>query len=191
MKIIVGLGNIGEKFSNTRHNMGFMAIDEIIKHVNVLRERTALDSIIYDVSHSGKKILLAKPLTYMNLSGIAVVKLMNYYKAPVSDVLIISDDIDLPLGVVRVRPFGGAGTHNGWRNIIKESGTDRFARIRIGVGAAPEGWDLADWVLSKLNEEEQRIILPAIEKTAQAALCFTEKGIDITMNRFNVKTDKR
>ncbi len=187
MNIIIGLGNIGKEFDKTRHNMGFMAIDEILKSVNVLRKRTALNSIIYDATYNGRKILLAKPATFMNLSGQAVTALMGYYKVKAEDILIISDDIDLPLGKIRIRPFGGAGTHNGWRSIIKESGTDRFARIRIGVGAAPEGWDLANWVLSRFNEEEIKIISPALERTAQAALCFTEKGIDTAMNRFNVK----
>ncbi|MDO5022116.1 MAG: aminoacyl-tRNA hydrolase [Eubacteriales bacterium] len=185
MKIIIGLGNIGKQYENTRHNIGFITIDEILRRVNLMRERTGLQSIIYDASYKGEKILLAKPTTYMNLSGQAVVALMRYYKVPAEDVLIISDDIDLPLGKIRLRPFGGAGTHNGWRSIIKESGTDRFARIRIGVGAPPDNWELADWVLSSFSKDDNKSISLSTEKAAQAALCFIEEGIDKAMNKFN------
>ena len=123
----------------------------------------------------------------MNLSGDCVAEALHWYKARPEETMIFSDDIDLPLGVVRVRPFGGAGTHNGWRDILLKTGTDRFPRIRIGVGAKPAEWDLADWVLSRFSDEDRKVMEEAAGRAADAAECFVLDGIEKAMNRYNKK----
>ena len=132
-----------------------------------------------------------KPQTYMNLSGQSIAEAMRWYKIEPQHMLIISDDIDLPPGVIRLRSKGGAGTHNGWKSILQETGTDLFPRIRIGTGAPPPQWDLADWVLTGYSEENRQVMENAFALAAEAALCFAEHGIDLAMNRYNREAMKR
>ena len=186
MRIIVGLGNPGDKYARTRHNVGFDVVGILAEKENIPVKKIKCHALVGEGVIDGEKVVLALPQTYMNLSGQAVVDLMNWYKVSPEDVLIIVDGIDLPMGQVRIRPHGGAGTHNGLRNIVYLTGSDRFPRIRVGVGQKPEGWDLADWVLSKYQtEEDRKVMFDAYLYAADAARAVVTKGVDKAMNLFN------
>ena len=184
MLAIIGLGNPGANYDKTRHNVGFRVIDLMSRRYGIAVSRIRSRALVGEGLAGGQRIALVKPQTYMNLSGESVQDLMRWYKLMPQDILIISDDIDLPPGSVRIRPHGGAGTHNGLRNIIQMTGSDRFPRIRIGVGAPPPQWDLKDWVLSGFGED-QRVMDEALLTAADAADCYITGGIDLAMNRFN------
>ncbi len=186
MKLIIGLGNPGTKYQNTRHNVGFEVIDRLGDKLGMQQAKTRKNAYVSEGIYKGERLVLCKPLTYMNLSGEAVRDLCHWYKVEPEDVLIISDDIDLPVGTIRLRPHGGAGTHNGWRSIIQETGTNRFPRIRIGVGAPPPEWDLANWVLAGFNSQEERKSMDeALGRARDAALEFLHSGIEKAMNLYN------
>ena len=184
MKALVGLGNPGPEYEWTRHNVGFLALDEAARLLGLSGSKKQHKGLVMEGWYKSQKVLLFKPTTYMNLSGQALVELMHFYKLEPEDLLIFSDDIDLLPGMMRLRIKGGAGTHNGWRSILQETGSDRFPRIRIGVGAPPEHWDLADWVLSSLGNDQQ-LLHEACALAAEAAECFIHHGIDLAMNRYN------
>ena len=182
MRIIVGLGNPGDKYARTRHNVGFDVVGILAEKENIPVKKIKCHALVGEGVIDGEKVVLALPQTYMNLSGQAVVDLMNWYKVSPEDVLIIVDDIDLPMGQVRIRPHGGAGTHNGLRNIVYLTGSDRFPRIRVGVGQKPEGWDLADWVLSTYRLAEERAeIEKAFVKAADVVEDWLKNGLDHAM----------
>ena len=184
MRLIVGLGNPGEKYSHTRHNVGFDVIDILSQKLDIPVKKLKCRATIGEGMLGGEKIVLIKPQTFMNLSGLTVSDALSWYKAEPKDMLLIVDDIDLPLGQVRIRAKGGPGTHNGLRHIVQCTGTGDFPRIRVGVGAPPPEWDLADWVLSKYADEASRkTAFDAYMLAAEAALCWAEHGIDLAMNR--------
>ena len=186
MLAIVGLGNPGEKYEHTRHNVGYDVISIIAAKLDTPIKKLKFQGTIGETIYKGKKLVLIKPQTYMNLSGLTVQEAMSWYKLEPKDVLILVDDIDLPFGQVRVRAKGGPGTHNGLRHIVQCTGSGDFPRVRVGMGAPPPEWDLADWVLSKFQtEEERKIAYDAYLTAADAALCWAENGIDVAMNRFN------
>jgi len=186
MLAIVGLGNPGEKYEHTRHNVGYDVISIIAAKLDTPIKKLKFQGTIGETIYKGKKLVLIKPQTYMNLSGLTVQEAMSWYKLEPKDVLILVDDIDLPFGQVRVRAKGGPGTHNGLRHIVQCTGSGDFPRVRVGMGAPPPAWDLADWVLSKFQtEEERKIAYDAYLTAADAALCWAENGIDVAMNRFN------
>ena len=186
MLAIVGLGNPGEKYEHTRHNVGYDVISIIAAKLDTPIKKLKFQGTIGETIYKGKKLVLIKPQTYMNLSGLTVQEAMSWYKLEPKDVLILVDDIDLPFGQVRVRAKGGPGTHNGLRHIVQCTGSGAFPRVRVGMGAPPPEWDLADWVLSKFQtEEERKIAYDAYMTAADAALCWAENGIDVAMNRFN------
>ena len=187
MKIWIGLGNPGAEYAHTRHNAGFEVIDRLALQWNIPVDRARCHGLVGEGRVNGERVALVKPQTFMNLSGDCVADVLRWYKAEPQDVMIFSDDIDLPLGTVRVRPFGGAGTHNGWRDILLKTGSDRFPRVRVGVGGKPPAWDLADWVLSRYAPEDQKTMDAAFDKAAEAAMCFAEHGIEEAMNQFNRK----
>ncbi|MCI8595252.1 MAG: aminoacyl-tRNA hydrolase [Clostridia bacterium] len=164
MKIVVGLGNFGDKYAYTFHNMGFLAVDCIADRLGIKLKTKECSSLTGVGSYNGEKVVLAKPLTYMNLSGRAVKELMARYKAESEDVTVIFDDIDIPKGTVRVRQSGSGGTHNGMRNVVAECGTENFPRIRIGIGRPPENVPLADYVLGDVPRAERPALCEAIEK---------------------------
>ena len=164
MKIVVGLGNFGDKYAYTFHNMGFLAVDCIADRLGIKLKTKECSSLTGVGSYNGEKVVLAKPLTYMNLSGRAVKELMARYKAESEDVTVIFDDIDIPKGTVRVRQSGSGGTHNGMRNVVSECGTENFPRIRIGIGRPPENVPLADYVLGDVPRAERPALCEAIEK---------------------------
>lgn len=172
-KLVVGLGNVGKEFENTNHNMGFMVVDAVCKQLGVSCTKKECDSLVAETNHNSNKVILAKPTTFMNASGIAVKSLVKKYDIDMAkDLLIISDDIDLVPGKIRVREHGSAGTHNGLRSIIEHIKTTDFPRVRIGVGKPPEHMDLADFVLSRFRDKEN--ILCGIEKGKEAVLMFIE-----------------
>lgn len=184
--IIVGLGNPGKNYENTRHNSGFRAIDFIANKLGVNINREKFKSLICDVNLSGKRVLLLKPQTYMNLSGQAVMEAMNFYKVSPENVLLIFDDISLPVGKIRIRKSGSHGGQNGVKNIVALSGSDKFPRVRIGVGEKPNSaWDLADWVLSKFSKSESDAINEALCDVNSAAEMIVAGEIESAMNKFN------
>lgn len=188
MKLFVGLGNYGDQYAHTRHNAGFEVIDRLSERWHIPVTRARCHGLIGEGTVNGERVALIKPQTYMNLSGDCVAAAMQWYKVRPQDVMIFSDDIDLALGALRVRPFGGAGTHNGWRDILLKTGSDRFPRIRIGVGSRPTFWNLADWVLSRYQTEDERKAMDAcFARATEAAECFALHGIDKTMNTYNTR----
>ena len=164
MKLIVGLGNPDRKYERTYHNVGFMAIDNLAKKLDAHFLKKDCDGIVAQTIINGEKVILAKPLTYMNLSGICVRKICQKYKLAPTDVYVFVDDIDLPLGKVRYRQNGSAGTHNGLKSIVEELGSTQFNRIKLGIGRDPKFADLADFVLSVIPDENMQILKDSIEE---------------------------
>ena len=192
MYIIVGLGNPGSKYDKTRHNMGFDVIDALVTEYRIPQSGVKFHSMVGSGIIGGEKVLLMKPLTYMNLSGNAVREAVDFYKIdPETELLVISDDIDLEPGRIRIRKQGSAGGQNGMKHIIEKLGTDKFTRIRVGTGAKPAGWDLADWVLSRFGKDERILVDAAIEKAAKAAAAVVMDGADKAMNLYNESKPKK
>ena len=184
--LLVGLGNPGTQYENTRHNVGFLVADELAERQNAPIQRLKFKALTNLLTISGEKVLVMKPVTYMNLSGEAVGEAARFYKLPPERVLVISDDVSLPLGKLRIRKGGSAGGHNGLKSIIQHLGTDQFPRIKVGVGQKPHpDYDMADWVLSKFAGEDLKTITEAIRKAADAVECLLKEGPDRAMNRFN------
>ena len=184
--MLVGLGNPGLKYERTRHNVGFRAIDLLCSQCCCRADRLRLKALTGFCELGGQKVLLVKPMTYMNLSGQAVRPLADYYKIPPEHILVIFDDVSLPVGKLRVRPDGSAGGHNGAKSLIAELGTQDFPRIRIGVGEKPHpDYDLADWVLSSFSAQEEKQLAPVLERAVEAAAAVIEDGVRQAMNRFN------
>lgn len=186
MYLIVGLGNPTAKYEKTRHNAGFDVIDAIADKYGIelnLRKGKAFCGTGYI---EGQKVMLAKPQTYMNLSGDSVSALVNFYKLdPMEDLIVVFDDISLVPGNLRIRKKGSAGGHNGIKDIIAKTGTDQFARVKVGVGEKPAGWDLADYVLGGFSKEDEALVKEACEHAAEAATEILTDGPDKAMNDFN------
>ncbi len=189
MKLIVGLGNPGAKYRQTRHNVGFAALDELARRHRVEFESAPADAMMAKVRDFAEPVLLAKPLTFMNLSGHAVGALLRYFRVDLADLLVLYDDVNLSLAQLRARARGSEGGHNGLRSIITQLGTQEFARLRIGVGRGHPERDLADHVLSRFDPDEQDVIATAIARAADAAEVFVTDGIAQVMNRFNRRDD--
>ena len=185
MRIIAGLGNPGKEYEGTRHNAGFVALDRLARENDISTDSFEHHSFAGKGRINGEKVLLLKPQTYMNLSGVAIRTALEYYKEPVSSLIVIYDDISLEPGRIRIRPKGSAGGHNGIKNIIAELGTEEFDRVRIGVGQKPPRWDLVDWVLARFEKEDIPEMENAIAKTCEAVECILEEGTETAMNRFN------
>ena len=184
--LVVGLGNPGPKYEWTRHNVGFLVVDELAERANIPVQKLKYKALTNTTVIGGQSVLLMKPTTYMNLSGESVGQAARFYKIPPERVLVISDDVALPQGKLRIRRSGSAGGHNGLKNIIAHLGTDQFPRIKIGVGEKPHpDYDMADWVLSKFTGEDLKTIQVAVKKAADAVACYLENGPDKAMNRFN------
>lgn len=192
MRALVGLGNPGPEYEQTRHNTGFLALDAAASLLGLAGAKQHFKGLVLEGRRKNERFVLFKPRTYMNLSGEALVELMHWYKLEPQDVMILSDDIDLQPGFMRIRAQGGAGTHNGWRSIIQMAASQDFPRARIGVGAPPPGWDLKDWVLSRWDKDENAEgIREAILLAAKAGISFLESGIELTMNLYNIKSRVR
>lgn len=173
------------RYDDTRHNFGFMAIDEIASKLNIKLNKNKFEAIIGEGIENGEKIMLAKPQTYMNLSGESIIKILDFYKIPLSDLIVIYDDIDLPFGGLRIKPSGSAGTHNGMRNITELVKSQEFIRVRMGTGRPPENIDLKDYVLMKLTSEEKLIARKLSSKVADAVLEIINSNVSKAMNMYN------
>ncbi|QXM07224.1 aminoacyl-tRNA hydrolase [Crassaminicella indica] len=184
MLVVVGLGNPGKQYEGTRHNVGFDTIDELANKNNISMNKVKYKAVIGEGFIKNKKVMLVKPQTYMNLSGRSVVEIVNFYKLPMDDLIIIYDDIDTEVGKLRIRKKGSAGTHNGMRSIIYEIRSDQFPRVRIGIGK-PKYGNLAEFVLGKFSKEERPFIDEAIKRAAESIETLISEGIDIAMNRYN------
>lgn len=184
--IIVGLGNPGSKYENTRHNAGFICLDKIAEHFHINVTKLKFKGITGTGIIGEHKVLLMKPTTFMNLSGEAVVEAMNFYKVKPENVIVIFDDISLEPGRMRIRRSGSHGGHNGMKNIINLGGSDKFPRIKVGVGSKPHpDYDLADWVLSTFTDNEKKLIDETAEKSCDAVQLIIENNIDKAMNLYN------
>ena len=186
MYLIVGLGNPGREYENTRHNIGFQVIEKLARQEQISVLEKKHKAIIGKGIVAGEKCILAKPQTFMNLSGESVRELAEYYKLDAaSQLIVISDDVSLETGKIRIRKKGSAGGHNGLKNIIANLGNDTFIRVKMGVGEKPEGWDLVDHVLGRFSAKEQEVMNEAAERAADAVRTIIAQGADIAMNRFN------
>jgi PTH1 family peptidyl-tRNA hydrolase len=185
MYIIVGLGNPGDKYKYTKHNVGFMVVDYFASvhkiNINKIKHKAVLGECLI----GQEKVILAKPQTYMNLSGESVQELMHWYKEDISKLIVIYDDVDLPVGRIRIRQEGSSGTHKGMKSIIYILDTDQFPRIRIGIGKQPDYMDLADYVLSKFSDEEIPLMAEAVKDSALAVEEIIKNGINSAMNKYN------
>ena len=184
--LVVFLGNPGLKYEQTRHNAGFMAADALAKDKGIKINRSRFKALTATVDLGGESVLLMKPQTFMNLSGEAVIQAVKFYKIAPDHVIVVSDEMSLPIGKLRIRTKGSAGGHNGLKNIIAHLGTDSFPRIRIGVGAPPHpDYDVADWVLSVFRNKDAEEMAEAANRAAEAVECYVLHGPERAMNRFN------
>jgi len=187
---VVGLGNPGRNYEGTRHNVGFDAIDLLASRNNIKINKIKFKSVYGEGIIGNNKVILLKPQTYMNNSGMAVLDLYNFYKLPVENIIVVVDDIDIEFSTIRVKAKGSAGSHNGMKSIIYHLQSDNFPRVKIGIGQKQEGQDLADFVLSRFNREERDKIDLAIEKAALAVETIITDGVQKAMNQFNSKGKK-
>lgn len=188
MYLIVGLGNPGKEYASTKHNTGFMVIDKIAALSGIDVETVKLNALIGKGVFDGKKVILAKPITFMNSSGDAVRPLYDYFKP--DKLIVVYDDITLDVGGIRIRKAGSAGGHNGMKSIIKCLGTQEFERVRVGIGEKPSRMDLADWVLSRFSKEEKERLDDALDLAVDAVKLMLDDKTDEAMNRFNRKVER-
>ena len=186
--MIVGLGNPGQQYASTRHNTGFMTLDLLAQRLQVKVSKERFRALTAQAVYEGQKLLLVKPQTYMNASGLSVEPAAHYYKLPPERILVLFDDISLPVGKLRIRKSGSAGGHNGLKSLISSLGSDQFPRVKIGVGAKPHpDYDLADWVLSTVSKTEWPDYQSAMEHAADAALCIVKNGCEKAAAEYNGK----
>ena len=185
MYIIVGIGNPGKKYESTRHNIGFIAIDYMAALYDIKVNKIKHKALIGEGKIEGERVMLVKPQTFVNLSGESVREIADYYKVPTENVIIIYDDISLEPGSVRIRKKGSDGGHNGLKSIIYQLQSDTFPRIKLGVGAKPPGYDLADWVLAKFTDSDIKIMSKSVEAAAAAVPEIIKNGAESAMNKFN------
>ena len=184
--LIVGLGNPGKKYDNTRHNIGFSAMDSLSKSLGVTVNRAKFSALSCLCTVKGKKVLLLSPQTYMNLSGQAVKAAAEFYKIPPQRIIVIYDDISLPVGRMRIRGTGSAGGHNGIKSIIASLGTQDFPRVKIGVGEKPTPeYDLADWVLSRFSSQEKKVVEKMVVHGANASMALCTDPLDVVVSAYN------
>ena len=191
MYLIAGLGNPGKQYEATRHNMGFDTVDCLVETHNVPQGGVKFNAMYGKGIIGGEKAILMKPLSYMNLSGGPIQEMSSYFKIdPETELIVIYDDIDLEPGQLRIRKKGSAGGHNGIKDIIRRLGTEKFIRIRVGVGAKPKGWDLADFVLGHFSDSDRKLVDEGIRDAAEAVELILSEGVDAAMNKYNRKKPK-
>lgn len=202
MKLVVGLGNPGREYVGSRHNIGFDVIDTLSKRLGMTssddgfnrQAREKFEALALDgnaaLAGGTEKVLLLKPMTFMNLSGRSVQQASAFYQVPLTAIMIVLDDVALPCGKIRLRSGGSDGGHNGLRDIARALGTDRYPRLRLGIDAPPQYVPQKDYVLGKFSEAQRVLLKPAIDRAASAIVCWMENGIDLAMNRFNAETDR-
>lgn len=183
--ILVGLGNPGREYRGNRHNVGFMTIDRLSEAFAIKISKVQAKALVGSGQWEGRKIILVKPQTYMNLSGDAVGSLLRYYKVPLAQLMVAHDDLDLPVGVIRLRPGGGSAGQKGVASTINKVGTQNFPRLRIGIGRPPGQMAAADYVLQNFSKADQEIIDPTIDRAVEAIKVFIRDGLDAAMNQFN------
>jgi peptidyl-tRNA hydrolase, PTH1 family len=183
--LLIGLGNPGREYRDNRHNFGFMVIDRLIVRLNARGMKVQSKAIVTTANYEGRKLILAKPQTYMNLSGQSIQGLTNFYKLPVENVLVAFDDLDLPFGTIPLRPGGGAGGQKGFASAIEQLGTKDVARLRLGIGRPPGRMDPSDYVLQNFSREEMKFLSEIVDRAADAALTFVLDGLNKAMNKYN------
>lgn len=188
MKLIVGLGNPGRKYDQTRHNIGFVVVDKVAALTSAGPSKTRFEGLFAEASLGGEKMGLLWPQTYMNASGQSVRKAMDFFKLVADDVLVVCDDLNLPSGKIRLRPSGSAGGQKGLADTIRHLQTESFPRLKIGIGRPPEGWEVVDYVLGKFSGKENEAIEPAATAAAHAAMSWVTDGVTMAMNRFNAES---
>lgn len=190
MKLIVGLGNPGRKYEQTRHNVGFIVAEKVAVLSSASGAKVKFEGELAESSVAGEKVAILCPHTYMNASGQSVRKALDFYKLELESILVICDDLNLDSGRLRIRPSGSAGGQNGIKDIIRHLGTESFARLRVGIGRPPEGWTVTDYVLGKFNKTEHETFETATTQAAHAAICWAGEGVGAAMNRFNIRASK-
>ena len=183
--LIIGLGNPGREYRDNRHNVGFMLIDRLIVRLNARGMKLHSKAIVTSAMYEERKLILGKPQTFMNLSGVSVQGLLNFYKIPLSNFMIVSDDLDIPFGTIRIRASGGAGGQRGVASTIERLGTKDFPRIRIGIGRPPGRMDPADYVLQNIPRDQISLLSDVLNHAADAVLAFVKDGLNKSMNQFN------
>lgn len=191
MKIIAGLGNPGAEYAKTRHNVGFMLIDALAAKLGVDDWREKYDAMVLETRIGLEKVLLVKPLTYMNESGRAIGPLLSWYKLEAEDLVVVHDDLDIPVGTIRIRKKGSAGGHNGIKSILSHVGDEHFARVRIGIGRPLPGWTVIHHVLAPFPSEDVPKIREAIDYLLPAVECIVTEDVDMAMNKFNPHKKKK
>ncbi|HMU91601.1 MAG TPA: aminoacyl-tRNA hydrolase [Anaerolineales bacterium] len=188
--LIIGLGNPGREYKDTRHNIGFMLVDQLAVRLDARGMKLQSKAIVISAHHEERKIILAKPQTYMNLSGQSVQGLLHFYKIPIENLLIAHDDMDIPFGTIRIRPGGGPGGQRGMASTIDHLGTKEFPRLRLGIGRPPGRMDPKDYVLQMFSKEDMKLLPDVLSRGADAALEFVLKGLNSAMNKFNGEVGK-
>jgi PTH1 family peptidyl-tRNA hydrolase len=183
--LLIGLGNPGREYRENRHNIGFMLLDRLAVKLDTRFTRLQSKALVASATYQDLKLILAKPQTFMNLSGQAVQGLVRFYKLPLSNLLVAHDDLDLLPGTIRIRPDGGSAGQKGMASIIERLGTDVFPRLRLGIGHPPGQMDAADYVLQDFTDEERPVISETLNRAAEAAMLFVREGLDTAMNQFN------
>jgi PTH1 family peptidyl-tRNA hydrolase len=183
--LLIGLGNPGREYRDNRHNVGFMFIDRLIVRLNARGLKVQSKAIVTSATYEDRKLILAKPQTYMNLSGQSAQGLLNFYKIPVENMLIAHDDLDIPFGTIRIRPGGGPGGQKGMASTIERLGTKEFPRLRIGIGRPPGRMDPSAFVLQNFSRDEMKVLSEIVDRAADAALTFVADGLNKAMNKYN------
>jgi peptidyl-tRNA hydrolase, PTH1 family len=183
--IIVGLGNPGREYQNNRHNVGFMVLNQLAARLNVTFSRLESRALVTKTEYLGKRLILAKPQTYMNLSGQAVASLVRYYKSPLDHLLVVFDDVDLPFGSLRMRPAGGSSGQRGMASIIEKIGTQEFPRLRVGIDRPPGRMEAAAYVLQDFSKADAELLPAILDRAADAILTFVQDGLEMAMNQYN------
>lgn len=189
--LLIGLGNPGREYKDSRHNFGFMLVDRLCVRLNARGMKMQSKAIVISATHEERKLILAKPQTFMNLSGQSVQGLAHFYKIPLTNIMVLSDDLDLPFGTIRIRASGGPGGQRGMASIIEHLGTQDFPRLRLGIGRPPGRMDAADYVLQDFSRADLKNLSDVLDRAADAALTFVTEGLNAAMNKFNGSaTDK-
>lgn len=183
--LIIGLGNPGREYRDTRHNVGFMLIDRLIVRLNAQGMKVQSKAVVTTATYLDRRLVLAKPQTYMNLSGQSAQGLLNFYKIPMENMIVAHDDLDIPFGTIRIRPKGGPGGQGGMASTINQLGTKDFPRLRIGIGRPPGRMDPSAFVLQNFTREEMKLLSEIVDRAADAALTFVSEGLNMAMNKYN------
>lgn len=191
MKMIAGLGNPGAEYAQTKHNVGFMLLDTLAKHLEAPEWKTKRDALVTETRIGAEKALLVKPLTYMNDSGRAIGPLLTWYKLRPEDLIVAYDDMDIPVGMIRIRKKGSAGGHNGMKSVLYHMQDENFPRVRIGIGRPPVGWTVIKHVLTPFSPDDRILIDEVIDRLVPAVECIVRDGVDLAMNRFNPVRQKK